>query len=55
VVDDPDSVARAELGHAFQQRHELQALAVDGYGQAPSNSSVMSSGSSGASSGRVTS
>ena len=55
VIDDADPVATTELGCAFQQRDEPELLAVERDGQPDSKPTRTYSGSSGASSGRVTS
>ena len=55
VVDDPDAVTRADLGGAFDQLDQPEGSPFSATGLPRSNPNSMSSDSSGASSGRVTS
>ncbi len=55
LIEDPHAMASADLGRAFEQLHELQALAVQADGTPRSNSISRTSALSGARSGGVTS
>ena len=55
VVDDADPVAAADLGRSFEQLDQAEALAVERDRQPGLEADLTVSGSSGASSGRVTS